>query len=114
MPLNIVVSGNTVLASDVNQVVQVLQRQSGQSETGKYYLLGSGYAVNANLGSYTVSLSRTTVPVSVVIDEADQAHTNTNAAAAATLQTANGFLVSVSASGAATNVRAGGNYTINY
>lgn len=114
MALNTVTTGNTILAADINQLVNVLQRASGQTQTGKYWLAGSGYATNANFANYLPSLSRITTPVSVTIDEADQAHSNCNAAVTGAL-TANGFYVDTSAAGGAQlALNVAGNYTIQY
>ncbi len=102
-----------ISAAFLNAVENVLEQPSGGTETGKYYLNGSGYAAAAKVGTYTCSLSRTAVPVSVVIDTADVAPTNTSGSAASVLS-ANGFLVNCAASGVATNVSAAGNYTVTW
>ena len=47
MSLNVVVTGNTVLAADINQLVNYLQRSSGSTEVGKYYCAGWGNASKA-------------------------------------------------------------------
>jgi hypothetical protein len=102
-----------VSAAFLNALENVLEQPSGGTETGKYYILQAGYINAAQTSMYVVSISRTAVPVSVVIDEADVAHTNV-AAAVATLQTANGFLVSTQSTGVTTNERVAGNYTLTY
>ena len=116
MSLSTPTNGSTILASDVSQLVQVLQQTSGSTETGKYYLLGQAYATNANMANYMQSRSRTSVPVSVSIDEADVAHggaNNSNPAVANHL-TANGFLVDSSGTGITTSWQVAGNFTITY
>lgn len=113
MPLNLVTTGNTILASDVNQLVQVLQRQSGQTETGKYHLLGSSYANGARVAQYMTSLSRVSVPVSVTVDEADVAHNNCGAIATSAL-TANGVLLFANGTGTFTTAEVAGNLTFNF
>ena len=113
MPLNLVTTGNTILASDVNQLVNVLQRQSGQSESGHYFIDMQTYTTGAHMMCYYPSLSRVTVPVSATVDESDQAHNTCNAAATAHL-TVGGVLITTT--GTATNVGGivGGVITINY
>ncbi|GCE14206.1 hypothetical protein [Tengunoibacter tsumagoiensis] len=115
MALNTVTTGNTVLAADINQLVNVLQRPSGSTETGKYFLIGSSYASGANASNYIPSLSRTSTPVSITIDEADMGHVagGCNTAVAGHL-TANGFQVNTSGTGASLSWSVGGNYTIQY
>ena len=113
MTLNTVTTGNTILAADVNQLVFVLQRQSGQTEVGKYLLNGWGNASGDFISQYMSSLSRVSVPVSVTLDEADIAHTNCAAVSNDTL-TANGFHVFTTTSAAAVNARVAGNATINF
>jgi hypothetical protein len=113
MPLNTVTTGNTILASDLNQVINVLQRAAGQTETGKYFLDSASYAIGAHVSQYMSSLSRGATPVSVVIDTADVGVVNCNAPTTSNL-TANGFHVGVTST--AINVTAGcaGNTTIQY
>lgn len=114
MALSTVTTGNVILAADVNQLVFVLQRQSGQTETGKYYLEAGLYTTGAFLGQYMSSLSRVSVPVSVTIDEADVAHTNNANAASTQSLTANGFQVHCNSSAANTDAKVAGNTTINF
>jgi hypothetical protein len=102
-----------ISAAFLNAIENVLEQPSGGTETGKYNLQSWGNAANDTIGSYTGSISRTAVPISVVIDTADQAATAVNAPATAFL-TANGFLASTTTTGAATVARVAGNYTLNY
>lgn len=113
MALNTVTTGNTILAADVNQLVNVLQRSSGQTETGKYFLTAPSYVTSASIGAYVGSLSRGTTPVSVTIDTVDQAPSNMNSPSTDHL-TANGFHVFASSTGINPACNAGGNYTIQY
>jgi hypothetical protein len=113
MALNLVVTGNTILSADINQLVNVLQRSAGQTEVGKYYLAGWGNAANDKMVCYIPSLSRGTATVSVSIDTADLSPTNVNAPITSHL-TANGFAVEATTTGATTNGGCGGNYTIQY
>jgi hypothetical protein len=106
-------NGNTIQSLDINQCVNVLQRPSGSTETGKYHLGFSSYT-NTALGSlYMPSLSRGASPVSLTLDETDQAHNNCGAVQNDKL-TANGFHVYSFGSGTFTSANVGGNYTIQY
>jgi hypothetical protein len=113
MALNTVVTGNTVLASDVNQLVQVLQRASSQTEAGKYYIIGWGSASGDNIGHYCGSLSRVSTPVSVSVDTADVAVSNINSPSTTDL-TSGGFEIFSTTTGAATNAHVAGNTTIQF
>lgn len=116
MALTIVVTGATINASDLNQTINVLQQPSGGQEKGKYFMAGPVYANGAVVAEYVGSLSRGATPLSVTIDEADQAHTGGLNATPTTAQlTASGFQVfSLSTTGPNVNARAGGGYTIQY
>jgi len=101
---------------DINQLVNVLQRASGQTEAGKYFIAGSVYANGAVISVYVPSLSRNATPVSVTLDTADQAPTGGVTGGATTILTGNaGFLAySLSTTGPNVNARMAGNYTIQY
>ena len=114
MALNTVTTGSTVLAADVNQLVQVLQRGSGQTEAGKWFLFSGGYQNAWIVSQYIVSLSRNSTPSSVTIDTADQAPTQAAQTPATQNLTANGFVVDYAVNGLSNTSRAGGNYTIQY
>src|SRR5258708_34490336 len=102
-------------AAFLNAVENVLSQPTGGTETGKCYLKGSSYVTAANMGQYMSSLSRTAVPVSVVIDETDFGHVAGNANPAVTGNlTANGFLVYSSGNGVQTLWQVAGNTTINF
>jgi len=113
MSLNTVSTGNTILAADVNQLVNVLQRPSGQTETGKYYMAGFATTSSQTLNCYIPSQSRTSTPVSVTIDTADLSPTGINTPTTAHL-TSSGFNVGATSTGSGSNIGAGGNYTIQY
>ena len=113
MPLNTVVTGNTILASDLNQVINVLQRAAGQTETGSYFLHGWGGASGDTIAAWVPSESRGATPVSVSIDTSIQAASSVNAPATANLN-ANGFQVFTGTSAATTSGQVGGAYTIQY
>ncbi len=112
MALNTVTTGNTVLASDVNQLVNVLQRASGQTEAGRYHFVTSAYANTAAVGGYADSLTRVSTPVSVSIDTSDGL-SNIGSVGTANL-TASGFTYQGSGSGPNLNVSGGGSYTIQF
>lgn len=105
-----------ISAAFLNALENVLEQPSGGSETGKYFIAGNIGVANGIVSQYMPSLSRTSVPVSVVIDEVDVPHTGGMNATPVTAQlSANGFQVySLSTTVSSTNARAGGNYTLNY
>lgn len=97
-----------------NQLAVILQRPTGQQETGKYYLTGAAYATSAALGAYVGSLSRGSTPAGgVSVDTTDQSPSGCAAPTTDHL-TANGFRVSTTATGIGITVVVGGNYTISY
>src|SRR5262249_25969146 len=112
MALYTVTTGNTILAADVNQLVNVLQRASGQVETGKYFIalpVQNGWQIS----QFMSPLSRVSTPVSVTIDTVDASPTNCGSPATALL-TANGFQVKANGNTTANVANVGGNYTIQY
>lgn len=114
MALYTVSSGSVINAQDVNQVVTVLQQNAGGQEAAKYFLAGNGASAGCVISLYILTRSRGTVPVSVSIDTSDLAPTgNLNAPTTSSL-TANGFQLWASISGAATNARCAGNWTVQY
>jgi|SRR5216683_2139917 len=113
MALTLVTTGNTINAADLNQLVFVLQRQTGQTEVGDYYLTEGAYSIGATMGYYVSHLSRTSVPTGVVIDTSLQAASNFNAPGTDHL-TANGFHVFALASAIATGCNVGGVYTTSF
>lgn len=113
MSLNTVTTGNTVLAADINQLVNVLQRAASQTEGGKHILNGWSNASGDTIGQYMQSISRGSTPSSVTIDTSDYSATNLNAPTTANL-TANGFFIKATSTGATTSAFVGGNFTIQY
>ena len=113
MPLNTVTTGNTILAADINQIVNVLQRAAGQTETGSYCLNGWAGAAGDAISTWVGSLSRGATPVSVVIDTSISSPSNCNAPSTDRLD-ANGFHPFTTSTGAATSCVCAGHYTIQY
>lgn len=112
-----VVFGQISDPSQLNAVVDILQRRVGQQETGKYFIAGPVYASGAVVAAYIPTLSRGTTPVSSSSDVADQAPTGgMNGTGVSTAQlTSNGFQVySLNTTGPNVNARAGGNWTVQY
>ncbi len=113
MSLTTVSTGNTILANDVNQLVYVLQRGSGQSESGQYYL-GFNPGGSGALGSlYLPTLSRGSIPVSVTIDTSLQAPSNCNSPGASNLSSS-GFQITTTGTTGANNAHCAGQWTVNY
>lgn len=105
-----------ISAAFLNALEAILEQNSGGAESGIYFLAGSVYSSGAVIAQYMQSLSRTTVPVSVSIDESIQVHTAGLNATPSTGQLTNGgFQVfSLSTTGPNPNARAGGTWTIQY
>jgi hypothetical protein len=113
MPLNTVTTGNTILATDVNQLVNVLQRAAGQTEVGDYYLTSFATTSGQSMGTWVGTLSRGATPVSVGIDTSLQAVSGCNAPSTDHLNS-NGFHVFTSSTGAVGAMNVGGQYTVQY
>ncbi len=107
-------TGNTITAGHVDQLVDVLQRSSGQSEAGKYFLFSGGYQSGWECSQYIVTLSRGVSPVSVSIDTADQSPTQAANSPTTSNLTSNGFVVGYTVQGLTNTSRAGGNWTVNF
>lgn len=112
MSLNTVTTGNTVLAADINQLVNVLQAPSGATETGKYFAQGGTNASGWVVAVWVQSQSRTSVPVSVTFDTST-ALVGLSGASTSQLGST-GFLVGAGGTGVSNTARMGGNYTIQY
>lgn len=113
MALNTVTTGNTVLASDVNQLVNVLQRAASQTESGAYALNLWGSANGDSMGYGVSTLSRVSTPVSVSVDTSLQSPASCNTPSTSLL-TASGFQVRTTTTGASTNASVAGLYTVQY
>jgi len=115
MALTLANAGDTVQPAVINQFINVLQQPSGGQEAGHYYLAMAGYTTNATVSEYVMSLSRTSVPVSVSIDSADQAANGLSGATPSTDHlTMGGFHVFNHTNAAHTDPNQGGNYTIQF
>jgi hypothetical protein len=114
MPLTRPSTGATIAAAHVDQLVDVLQRLSGQTETGAYYITGtSSTGGAASIGYYVSSESRGVSPVSVSIDTSIQAVQNFSAPGT-DHATANGFHVFANTTGNTSAANVGGVYTLSY
>ncbi len=110
-----VVAGNTIYAVDINNLLDILSRQSGQSETGVYFLAGPAYTNGSVVAGYYGTLSRGTTLSSVTIDTAILAPTGGMSGTPSTSQlSVNGFQVFSLSTTTGVNNRAGGNTTANY
>src|SRR5215469_9580915 len=108
-----VATGQTINANDINQLAVILQRPSGQQESGKYYIVDSAYTAGATIGDFVASISRGAVPISVSVDTTDQAPLNCGAPITDHL-TSNGFRVYTTSTAQATQATVAGGYTISY
>jgi hypothetical protein len=67
MSLTTVTTGGQINASDINQLVNVLQQPSGGTDTGSVEVAGWSNAASDVISSYIPSRSRGSTPVSVTI-----------------------------------------------
>jgi hypothetical protein len=113
MALTLVSSGNTIYATDIDQIINVLQQPSGGTEAGSYYITGNA-SNTSSLGYFVSSLSRVSSPVSVSINTSITSPSNCNSPSTDHLN-ANGFHVYTTISGGASIAsNVGGGYTIQY
>lgn len=113
MTLSTVSTGSTINASDINQIVNVLQRLTSQSETGAYYLGYSAYQTGA-LGSVWVpSLSRNATPASSSVDQSLQAASNCGSLAVS-VTTSSGLQITVASTTNTNNAHVAGIFVLNY
>lgn len=113
MALNLVATNNTILASDVNQFVNVLQRSAGQADAGAYYLTFNSGSGVASGGAWVSSQSRGATPVSATTDTSMQAVQNCGSPSTDHL-TSIGVHVFSSTTGTTAAANAGGLCTIQY
>lgn len=113
MSLVTVTNGNTADASDINQLVNVLQQPSGGQDKGVYYVNGWASTNNQSIAAWVAARSRTSSPISVTIDTAI-AGPNAVAAPNTNALDGNGFHVFAKSSGANSDCYVAGNYTIQY
>lgn len=114
MALYTVGLNQTAQPTDLNQVVNVLQKPAGATEVGKYYWTFFATANGQVSGTYCATQSRNATPISVSIDHADGfPGSGVNAPVTSNL-TAFGFEVFATATAAANNDGIGGNFTVQY
>jgi hypothetical protein len=106
-------TGGNVLAANIDQFCDILNRQSTQTEIGYHYENGWANASTDNWGYGISTLSRDATPSTVTVGVTLQAASGCNAPATNTLNAA-GFHVFTSSTGASTNFFVGGLYTSTY
>ena len=113
MALYTVSSGNTINATDINQLVNVLMQPSGGQEIGAYYLDGWASGSGQEIGDWVSTLSRGATPVSVSIDTSIASPYNINSPSTNSLNS-NGFHVYATSNGSSSKCYVGGKYTLQY
>jgi hypothetical protein len=114
MTLYQVSTGQTVNASDINQLVSTLQQQPGGQELGTYYLTGVSPAGGiTGLGAWCPSQSRGSSPVSVSINTSIQSPVNLLTPTTDHLSSY-GFHVFAGYTAGNTAANVGGTFTIQY
>jgi hypothetical protein len=108
-----VATSDTILATDIDQFCDILNRQSTQTEIGYHYENGWANANADNWGYGISTLSRDAAVSTVTVGVTLQAASGCNAPATNTLD-ATGFHVFTSSTGAGTNFFVGGHYTATY
>src|ERR1700694_476061 len=106
-----------ISASFLNAIEAILEQNSGGVESGTYFLAGSIFSSASVISLYMPSLSRTTVPVSILaLDDSVVSHTaGMNATPSSGNATSGGFQIfSLSTTGPNPNGRAGGLWSIQY
>ncbi len=113
MTLVLVNTGDTVQNTHINQFTNVLQRSSGQTEVGKYFIVIWSNAANDFGGEWIPTLSRGVTPVSASIDTSTSLDSNLNAPSTGHLD-ASGFQIFTSSKAASANMGFGGNWTVQF
>ena len=112
MSLYTVSTGTTINATDVNQLVNVLQQPSGGSESQTIGLVELGaYQTNANVSQWIGSRSLGSVPVSASLSGTSS--TSMNAIGTANLNSS-GVNIGSGASGGSNTARFGTTVTFQY
>lgn len=114
MSLYTVSSGQIVNASDINQLVNVLQEGSGGTESAKYWVeSGTGNATGWTVGDWVQTKSANATPVSVIIDTSITNPLSLNAPTTQQLNSS-GFFVGASSNSSSNTARFGGLWTVQY
>ena len=104
-----------ISAAFLNALEAVLERNSGDTESGHYFLSGWSNAVGDLIQIYYASLSRTSTPISVSApDQTDKAATNVNAPSTGFLTSGGVQIYTTSTSAQVSNLQVGGAFTIQY
>lgn len=106
-------TGNTIAAADIDQLVNVLQEPSGNTETGGYFISFAAYVNSGVSGTWINSLSRNSVPVSVSVNTSVNSPSNC-ASPSTDHVTANGFHVYTFSTGINASCNVGGVYTLQF
>ncbi len=114
MSLYLIVNGNQSTATDVNQIIDVLQQPSGGQETGQYYLQGGAGGSGWTVSNWIVSLSRNATPASVSINTSTQSPAANAGTPSTPILYTSGFQVTFLTTGSTNTARAGGGWTIQF
>ena len=113
MPLSTVTNGATIFATDINQIINVLQVPAAGQEKADYYLTSFATTSGQSMGAWVGTESRGATPVSVSIDTSLQAASGCGAPSTDHLNS-NGFHVFANSTGAVGAMNVGGQYTVQY
>jgi hypothetical protein len=113
MALTLVTNGQLSDASQLDQIINVLQRQTGQQESGQYVAAGWVNAGAQVVSDYYSSLSRGVTPSSASIDSSLGRSSQLNAPGTSFLS-ANGVQIFCLSSASANNATCGGNVILQF
>ena len=114
MALSTVTTGNTILASDVNQLVNALQVPSGSTETGHYFICGWASAASQVIGINLRFTNNNSTPVSITTDTSDGSFPGGTSAVTTGHLTRSGCQCYVTSGAAGNNIAGGGLYTAQF
>ncbi len=115
MSLTVPANGNTIYATDVSQLVNLLQVPSGGQETRHYWLSGSAYGNNTLIAASIQTLNHFSSPTGSSVNTSDSAPSGgmgTVNIGHANIDTCQIF--SLNTTGPSPNATAGGTYTLNF
>lgn len=115
MALYSVSNGMSINSTDLDQIVNELQKASGVQEAGNYFLAGNTNQTAGVISNWVTFRSRYSTPVSATIDTSTLASTGGAGSPATSNLAVNGFQVWFGvASPPQGNARCGGAYTIQF
>lgn len=114
MTLYTVINNNIIQAADFVQILDIFQREAGQTESAHYFLSGNSPFGSALILKYIRSYSKQSVPLSVTFDTSDTAPSNVQTPTTSGVSSM-GFTISTFTTGSThTDCSVGGRWTLQY